>query len=117
MWVCHIRPVTVKCLEENISRTLCQKSQQYNFGSTSWSNEKKNKSKQMGQLNLKLLHNKRNHYKPNKKTTHRMGANLCKQSNWQEINLKNIQTSRVVLYPKNKPFKKWAEHLKILLQI
>ena len=38
----------------------------------------------------------------NKKTTHRIGENLCKQSNQQEINLQNMQISHGALYQKNK---------------
>ena len=36
--------------------------------------------------------------------------NLCKQSNWQGINLQNRKTSHEALYPKpNNPIKKWSE--------
>ena len=31
-----------------------------------------------------------------------MGENLCKRSNWQGINLQNIQISNEALYEKNK---------------
>ena len=31
-----------------------------------------------------------------------MGENICKWSNWQAINLKNIQTSHAVQYEENK---------------
>ena len=48
------------------------------------------------------------------KKTLRMGVNSCKQSNWQEINLQNIQTAHTALCQKNKqpnPKKKRAEYL------
>ena len=31
-----------------------------------------------------------------------MGENICKQSNWQGINLQNIQTAHAAQYQKNK---------------
>ena len=31
-----------------------------------------------------------------------MGGNICKQSNWQGINLQNIQTAHAAQYQKNK---------------
>ena len=52
-------------------------------------------------LTEKILHSKGNH-KQNEKTTHRMGENICKWSNWQGINLQNIQTAQAVQYQKNK---------------
>ena len=46
-------------------------------------------------------------------TTHRMGENLCKWSDWQEINFQNIQTFHGALYEKtSNPIKKCSEHLK-----
>ena len=57
------------------------------------------------------MHNKGNH-KQDKKTTLRMGENICKWNNRQRINLQNIQTAHGAQYPKNKnPVKKWAEDL------
>ena len=52
-------------------------------------------------LTYKFLHSKGNH-KQNKKTTHRMRENICKQSNWQGIKLWNIQTVHAAQYQKNK---------------
>ena len=86
----NVRPDTIKLLEENIGRTLWHKSQQDLFWSTSESNGNKNKNKQMGSNEtLKLLQSKGN-YKPDKKTTLRMGENICKWINGQSINLQNI---------------------------
>ncbi len=49
----------------------------------------------------KFLHSKGNP-KENKKTTYRMGENSCKWSNWQGINLQNIQIPPVAQYQKKK---------------
>ena len=42
-----------------------------------------------------------------------MGENICKQSNWQGINLQNTQTAYTAQYKKetNNPIKKWVEDL------
>jgi len=47
-----------------------------------------------------------------------MGESICKRSNWQGINLQNIQTAHIAQYHKTKtktkthnPNKKWAEDL------
>ena len=57
------------------------------------------------------MHSKGNH-KQDEKTTLRMGENICKPSNWQRINLQNIQAAHAANYQKNKhPIQKWAEHL------
>ena len=58
----------------------------------------------------KLLHSKGNH-KQDKKATLRMGENICKRSNWQRINLLNIQAAHAAQYQKNDPIQKWAEDL------
>ena len=51
----------------------------------------------------------------NKKTTHRMGENVCRQSDWQGTSLQNKQTAHAALCQKkrerNNPIKKWAEDL------
>ena len=48
----------------------------------------------------KLLHNKGKH-KEDEKTTLRMGENICKWSNWQGINLQNLQAAHAAQYQKN----------------
>ena len=59
----------------------------------------------------KLLHSKRN-YNQDEKTTLRMGENICKRSNWQRINLQNLQAAHAAQYQKkNKPNPKMAEDL------
>ena len=42
-----------------------------------------------------------------------MEENICKQSNWQRLNLQNIQTARAAQYQKkpNNQIRKWAEDL------
>ena len=47
----------------------------------------------------KPLHRKGN-YKQDEKTTLRMGENICKWSNWQRINLQNIQAAHAAQYQK-----------------
>ena len=57
------------------------------------------------------MHSKGNH-KQNEKTTHRMGENICKQNDWQWINLQNIQTAHAAQYQNtNNPIEKWAGDL------
>ena len=48
-----------------------------------------------------LLHNEGN-YKQGEKTAFRMGENNSKRSNWQRINLKNIQAAPAAQFQKNK---------------
>ena len=48
-----------------------------------------------------LLHNEGN-YKHGEKTALRMGENNSKQSNWQRINLKNIQAAPATQFQENK---------------
>ena len=41
-----------------------------------------------------------------------MGENICKQSNWQRINLQSIQAAHATQYKKEKqPIQKWVEDL------
>ena len=47
------------------------------------------------------MHNEGN-YKQGEKTAFRMGENNSKWSNWQRINLKNIQADHVAQFQKNK---------------
>ena len=56
------------------------------------------------------MHNKRNH-KQDKKTMLRMGENICKRSNWQRIDLQNIQAAHAAQYQENNPIQNWAEDL------
>ena len=45
------------------------------------------------------MHSKVNH-KQDEKTALRMGENICKWSNWQEINLPDIQAAYAAQYKK-----------------
>ena len=56
------------------------------------------------------MHSKGNH-KQDKKTTLRMGGNICKWNNKQRLNLQNTQTAHGAQYQKDNPVKKWAEDL------
>ena len=58
-----------------------------------------------------LLHNEGN-YKQGEKPALRVGESNSKWSNWQRINLKDIQTAHAAQFQKNKqPIKKWAKEL------
>ena len=82
----NIRLDIIKLLEENTGRTLWHKLQQDLFELTFQSNENKNKNKQMG-LKLKSFLTAKETI--NRKTIHKIGENICKQSDWQGINLQN----------------------------
>ena len=58
-------------------------------------------------IKLKCFCTKKTIKKKSKKTTHRMGENICKWCDWQGINLQNIQTAHAAQYPKktNNPIK------------
>ena len=61
---------------------------------------------------IKLKMDSKGNHKPNEKTTHRMGENICKQSKRQGINLRNMQKAHAAQYQKtNNPTKKWEEDL------
>ena len=63
-------------------------------------------------LKLKALHSEGN-YKHGEKMAFRMGENNSKWSNWQRINLKNIQANPVVQFQKNKqPNQKMGQRTK-----
>ena len=58
-----------------------------------------------------FFHSKWNH-KQNEKTTNGMGENICEWSNWQGVNLQNIQTKKKNNNNKKRNLiKKWAEDL------
>ena len=47
----------------------------------------------------------------NKKTTYRMGENICKRCDQQGINFQSIQTAHTAQYEKKVKKKKWADDL------
>ena len=58
------------------------------------------------------MHNEGN-YKQGEKTVFKMGENNSKQSNWQRINLKNIQETPAAQFQKNKwPNQKMGQRTK-----
>ena len=73
---------------------------------------KKSKNKQMRpNQTYKLLHSRRNHIQ-NKKKTYGLRENICKQCNWQGINLQNRQIVHTAQFQKtNNPIQKWTEDL------
>ena len=59
---------------------------------------------------LLFLHSKGNQ-KQDEKTTLGMEVNICKRSNWQRINLQNIQAAHAAIKETNNRIKKWVEDL------
>ena len=58
------------------------------------------------------MHSKGKH-KEDEKTILRIEENICKQNNWQKINLQNIQTAHEAQYKKTKkPNQKMGERSK-----
>ena len=62
--------------------------------------EIKAKTNEWNQLKLKSFYIAEKNHKQNKKTTHRMGENICKQCDWQGVNLQNLQTVHEAQYQK-----------------
>ena len=90
----NIKPDTIKFLEENIKKKLLDVGLGNNFfDMTPKPQVIKEKNQQVGlHQTKKLLHSKGNH-KQDQKTTLRMGENICKWSNWQRINLQDLQAA------------------------
>ena len=92
-WIRHlnVRPDTTKILEENIGRTLFDiNHSKIFFDPPPRVMGIKTKINRWDLMKLqKLLHSKGNH-KQDKKTTLRMGEDICKRINGQRINLQNI---------------------------
>ena len=70
----------------------------------------KTKENKYDLIKLKILHSKGNH-KQNENISLRTGVNTCKQTDWQGINLQNIQTAHAAQYQKNNPITIWAEDI------
>ena len=89
----NVRPETIKLLEENIGKTFSDVNhRRILYDPPPRVMEIKAKINKWDLLNLKALHNEGN-YKQGEKTAFRMGENNSKWSNWQRINLKNIQAT------------------------
>ena len=74
----NVRLGSIKLLEENIGKTLCDINHSNNFLDLSPRvMKRKRKKKMVPNSTQKLLHNKGNH-KQNEKTIYRMGENICK---------------------------------------
>ena len=96
----NVRLDTIKLLEENIGRTFFDINQNNIFFDPSLRvMEIKTKINKWDVIKLKSFCKAKG--TTNKKTTHRMGENICKW-NWQGINLQNIQTTPAAQYQKNK---------------
>ena len=57
------------------------------------------------------MHSKENHKQDEKKTI-RMGEHICKWSNWQGVNLQNIQTAHISQYKKKEANQKMSRRPK-----
>ena len=75
----NVRPDTIKVLEENIGRTLFDINPSKIFLDPP--PRTKNKNKQMGPNETEKLLRSKGKHKQDKKTTLRMGENICKQIN------------------------------------
>ena len=94
----NINPDTVKLLKENIGRTLFDINQSSIFlDSPSRVMKIKTKIKVRLKPTSFCIVKETIKKKKKKKTNHRMGENLFKQSNQQRINLQSIQTSHAAL--------------------
>ena len=95
-----LRPDTVKLLEENIGRTLSNINSSKFFCALPTRVMKiKSRINKWDLIKLKSFCTAKEAI--NKKTTHRVRENICKQSNRQRINLQNMQTACTAQYFKN----------------
>ena len=106
----NVRPETIKILEENIGKTLSD----INHSSIFYDPpprvmEIKAKINKWDLIKLKSFCT----MKETEKTAFRMGENNSKWSNWQRINLKNIQATPAAQFQKNKrPNQKMGQRTK-----
>ena len=106
----NVKLDTIKLSEENIGRTLFDINHSKIFFDPP-PRVMKIKTKINKWDLIKLLYSKENH-KQNKKTTLRMGENICKRSNQQGLISKIYkQLMQPNIKKTNNPIKKWAEDL------
>ena len=60
------------------------------------------KTNKWEEINLRAFLPSKVKHEQNKKTTYRMGKNICRQYYWQGINLWNIQITHIAQYQKYK---------------
>ena len=106
----NVRWETIKLLEENIGSTVFDiNHSKILYDPPPRVMETKTKINKWDLRELiklkKLLHSKCNH-KQDKKTILRMGKSNCKWSNWQRINLQNLQAAHAPQYHKKRHFSK-----------
>ena len=93
----NLRPDIIKLLEEDIGRTLFDINCSNIFFILSPTiMEMKSKINNWDLIKLKRFCTAKETI--NKRTTHRMGENICKQCDQQGINLQNLQTAHVAQY-------------------
>ena len=108
----HVRPDTIKLLEDIIGWTLFDINGSNNFSDPSPRvMQIKAKINKWDLIKLKSFCTAKETINKKEKTTHKMGENICKQCNRQGNTLQDIQTAHTAQYPKNNPIKKWVEDL------
>ena len=99
----NVRPETIKLLEENIGKTLSDiNHSRILYDSPHRVMEIKAKINKWNLIKLKSFCTMKETISKVKRPASRMGENNSKWSNWQRINLKNIQAAPAALLQKNK---------------
>ena len=99
----NVRLDTVKLLEENIGKTLCDiNHSKILFDPPPREMEIKTKINKWDLMKLKSFCTAKETIKQDKKRTPIMGENIFKWSNWQRIYLQNIQAAHAAQYQKIK---------------
>ena len=96
----NVRPEIIKLIEENIGKTLSN----INHSRILYDPPPRVMKAELNKwdlIKIKRFYTEGN-YKQGEKTAFRMGENNSKWSNWQIINLKNIQATPAAQFQKNK---------------